>query len=284
MKRTLVCTDIRGIFEPDDSYSLTHLLAFQHLLDLVGFVITRPAGRLSSYKEIVEAFNKDKQRFGFPFPPDFKTDHKIHIGATKLAPSKGYDKPTAGSKFIIRQARLGLLHVCCWGSCNDVAQAVHDDPSIIPNLRVFLGGVGGYNYDQDPAPYEYLRDIPSLHSIWTQDAGRGLNVGPSTGIFSPKDYVDTVLKPCGKVGKLLAAYAPYTTYRGLKWGDSISILFLLTGDWDHPEAGSWGGKYKRLKGTKHYVDVEDASDYVAREKALKQWKKRLEELYGKVLE
>lgn len=270
MKRVIVCTDIRGTGEPDDSFSLAHLFCFASKVGLLGFVISRPAGNIKSYNQVAKAFEKD---IGLNLP------YRVEIGATKKAPSQGWDKPTAGSKFIAAAAASEELIVLCWGSCNDVAQAVHDNPSIVPNLKVFLGGVIGYNYQQDPAPYHYLKTKKNLVSIWTDKAGRGMNVG-GQGKYTAKGYVEKVIKPCGKLGKLLASLASHTTTKGLKWGDSQGVLFTMMDGWDNPAKRTWAGKYKQIPGTKHWEDVSNSPAYIQRTKALKQWEDRLAELYG----
>lgn len=276
MKRVIVCTDIRGQGEPDDSFSLAHVICFQHFFDLRGFIITRPAGKKKAFNEVIKAFEADKIKYGF----ELNTDFRVEIGAKDKAPARGYDKPTAGSRFIIEEARKGELIVLCWGSANDVAQAVHDRPSIIPNLRVFLGGVSGYNFEKDPAPYHYIKNIDHLCSIWTNEAGKGMNIQVEGGPkYSPKGYVEKVLKPCGKIGKLLAKLSSHTTTGGLKWGDSQGVLFTATGDWDEPSKKSWGGKYKKIRAKYQYIDVDNSPAYIERHKALLQWEARLKELY-----
>lgn len=277
--RVIVCTDIRGIGEPDDSFSLAHLLCFQEQLDLLGFVISRPAGTKKAFNEILNAFEVDKETYGF----NSNTAFVVMIGAKEEAPQCGYSKATEASRFIIEEARKDELVVLNWGSCNETAQAVHDAPEIIPNLKVFLGGVNGYNYEKDPAPYEYLRKIPELFQIWTNEAGKGMNVWTSGGPkYSPTGFVERVLKPCGKLGKYLAKLAPHTTYDGLKCGDTQGVIFTMDDGWSNPAKKTRAGKYQHIKGTNHYVDVKYGSKLIERLKILKEWEAWLTWHYGEM--
>lgn len=275
LPRLIVCTDIRGEGEPDDSFSLAHLLYFQDQFEILGFVISRPHGSKHQFKRVLKAFLKDNKKYNF----NLKTNFKIKQGAISRAPQVGYSTATQGSKFIARMAKRGDLIVLCWGSCNDVAQAVHDNPQIVKNLKVFLGGVIGYNFQQDPYPYYYLSSIKNLTSIWTDKAGRGMNAD-SKDRYSPKNFVKRVLKPRGALGKLLNQLAPFTTTRGLKWGDSQGVLFTMSNGWKDPTKLTLGGKFKKIPGTKHFEDLPNGSDYIQRRKALKQWEKRISLLYG----
>ena len=58
--------------------------------------------------------------------------------------SAGFGAPTEGSDWIVRCARRAdprPLYVLVWGGIDDLAQALHDAPDILPKLRVyFIGG------------------------------------------------------------------------------------------------------------------------------------------------
>ena len=57
-----------------------------------------------------------------------------------MAPYRGYSKSTEGSDWIIQCAKKDdprPLYILVWGLLDDVAQALHDDPSIHDKLRIY---------------------------------------------------------------------------------------------------------------------------------------------------
>jgi hypothetical protein len=182
------------------------------------------------------------------------------------------------------------LHVLCWGSVTDVAQAIHDAPAIRKKIKLYAGGTRGYNYDLDPSPTDFLRSLTRLRWIDASGAGRGLYWNH---LYSKKKYgnvgfVSKVLKPSGKLGKLyhrISKYINVNSY-GIKMGDTVSVLFLMNGSFKKPWIASWGGRYCRI-GRNRFAECPGeslggrAGGQVVdrfRLQILKDWEKRIKRL------
>jgi len=158
--RVIISTDIGGS-DPDDFQSLVHLMLYADVLDIEGLVSSPPqAGRVKHILEVLDAYEKDyvnlrKHAGNFPKPETLR--RLSRQGATEPAPKQGWNAATAGSKWIVARAKASderPLWVLVWGSVTDVAQAVHDDPSIKSKLRVH--SIGSWNTQQDRAARDYL--------------------------------------------------------------------------------------------------------------------------------
>ena len=148
-KRVLVSTDIGGT-DPDDFQSMVHLLICADAIDLEG-LISSPfgPGRKQDILSVIDHYERDFPNLktwsdAYPSP-----DHLRAItmqGETRRAPYSGVRSATEGSEWIVRSARRDdprPLHLLIWGGIEDLAQALHDAPDILPNLRVYW--IGGPN-------------------------------------------------------------------------------------------------------------------------------------------
>ena len=98
---------------------------------------------------VIEKYEKDYTNLRsysdkYPTPDELRSITKQ--GAEKRAPGKGYRESTEGSEWIIKCAHKQderPLYVLVWGLLEDVAQALHDDPSIQGKIRVYY--IGGPN-------------------------------------------------------------------------------------------------------------------------------------------
>ncbi len=151
--RVIISSDIGGS-DPDDFQSMVHLLLYANVLDIEGLVSSPPqAGRAKHILEVLDAYGKDyaslrKHDEDFPEPETLRRVTKQ--GAIESAPEKGWSDSTEGSRWIVARAKADderPLWVLVWGSITDVAQAVHDDPSIKSKLRVH--SIGSWNTQQD---------------------------------------------------------------------------------------------------------------------------------------
>jgi len=124
------------------------------------------------------------------------------------------------------------------GLSSDVAQAVHDDPSIKSKIRVH--SIASWNTRQDPASRDYLRrEHPDLWWIEGDTTFRGMYVGGrQDGEWSNRQFVDRHVKGHGEPGELFVQKKP-----DIKMGDTPSLLYLLRGDPDDPMAPHWGGAF-----------------------------------------
>ena len=147
--RVIVSTDIGGT-DFDDFQSLVHLLVNSDRIELEG-MIASPYGPARNRKQhllrIVDAYARDYPNLrtysdAYPAPEQLRAITKQ--GGSDAAGLRGWGTPTEGSDWIIRYAHRPdprPLWLLVWGGIDDLAQALHDDPTIKPALRVyFIGG------------------------------------------------------------------------------------------------------------------------------------------------
>jgi hypothetical protein len=88
-------------------------------------------------------------------------------GAVESAPFGGVGRSTEGSDWIVRSARRDdprPLWLLVWGGIDDLAQALHDAPDILPKLRVYF--IGGPNKMWSVNAYDYIEQHhPALWMI-----------------------------------------------------------------------------------------------------------------------
>jgi len=257
--RVIVSTDIGGS-DPDDFQSMVHLLVYADVLDIEGLVSSPPqAGRARHILEVIDAYEEDfgklrRQSPGYPAADALCAVTKQ--GATDPAPARGWSEATEGSQWIIQRAKADEarpLWVLVWGSITDVAQAVHDDPSIKSKIRVY--SIGSWNTGQDRAARDYLfQNHPDLWWIESDTTFRGMYVGGrQDGEWGNRTFVDQHVKGHGALGDLF-----YDKKRDIKMGDTPSLLYLLRGDVNDPTAPHWGGAFvKTDHGENYWTDNPD---------------------------
>jgi hypothetical protein len=217
----------------------------------------------------------------------------VRQGAFKgRAPGPGGS--TDGSRLIIERAhardpegRGRILWVQAWGSLTDVAQALHDDPSIVPKIRIY--SIGSANTRADEASRQALLDgmasgrWPNLwwlesgvYPFRSHDTFKGIHQGgDQTGEWHNEEYVKRNIRGRGTTHngmfKELSGdafpLASYGNQKGtiLKEGDSPAMLYLLSpvlgkvGNVDDPTVENWGGQYRhadRSRYPNYYVDLD----------------------------
>jgi len=287
--RVIVSTDVGGS-DPDDFQSMVHLLMYADVLDLEGLVSSPPqAGRAKHLHECLDAYAEDYaklKRASAKFPSPDALRHVGKQGATDPAPKQGFSESTEGSRWIVQRTKLRderPLWVLVWGSITDVAQAVHDDPSIKRKLRVY--SIGAWNTGQDRAARDYLfehhRDLWWIESDTTF---RGMYMGGrQDGDLGNRTFVEQQVKDHGALGDLF-----YRKKRDIKMGDTPSVLFLLRGNPNDPAEPSWGGSYvKTGHGPNYWHDDPDPTRRDAgrngaktvnrwREAYLRDWQRRMD--------
>ncbi|MGA4644310.1 nucleoside hydrolase-like domain-containing protein [Limisphaera sp. 4302-co] len=244
--RVVVSTDVGGT-DPDDFQSLVYLLVYLDVLDLEG-LISSPygPGRKDHLLEVIEAYERDYPRLRswserYPAPEALRALAKQ--GATEPAPYTRYRSSTEGSEWIVHCARRAdprPLHVLVWGGLEDLAQALHDAPDILPRLRVYF--IGGPNKKWSPDAYQYLvSHHPELWFIEANATYRGWFTGgnqsdPWGNDSFPRRYV----AGHGALGELFMRKLPT-----LKMGDAPSVGWLLRGNPEEPWRPGWGGRFVR---------------------------------------
>lgn len=260
--RVIISTDIGGT-DPDDNQSMVHLMMYSDMIQLEG-LISSPSFGNGSKEEILRMIDLYEQDYpalaehnkGLMTPDELRAVCKQ--GRRGLMPLCGYDKSSEGSEWIIRQARRKSsqpLWVLVWGTLEDVAQALHDAPEIASKLRVYW--IGGPNKKWGVNSYSYIAEnFPDLWMIECNASYRGFITdnkamelieeyeGVETELNKyGKGYYDYAMKGRGRMGRDFADY-----YGGVvKMGDTPSLLYMMNGDPDDPEAESWGGSFSPIK-------------------------------------
>ncbi|QEG38159.1 DUF1593 domain-containing protein [Roseimaritima ulvae] len=276
--RVIISTDIGGS-DPDDFQSMVHLLLYADVLDIEGLISSPPqAGRSKHILDVIDAYAHDYAQLknhssAYPTPDALRRVTKQ--GAIDKAPRAGWSEPTAGSRWIIARALAAdkrPLWILVWGSITDVAQAVHDEPSIKNDIRVY--SIGSWNTAQDQAAREYLfEQHADLWWIESDTTFRGMYVGgQQDGEWDNKRFVATHVKGHGALGDLF-----WQKKRDIKMGDTPSLLYLLRGNPDDPTTPHWGGAYVASDhGPRYWTDNPDrslATNKRAGAKTVSTWRK-----------
>ncbi|MBK1835497.1 DUF1593 domain-containing protein [Roseibacillus ishigakijimensis] len=246
LPRVLVSTDAGGT-DPDDIQSLAHLFVYLDKMELEG-LISSPfgPGRKAHLLEAIAAYEKDFPQLrrhspAYPSPAELRTLTKQ--GATALADGDGVGQATEGSQWIISCARRPdkrPLHVLVWGGLEDLAQALHEAPDILPKLRVYW--IGGPNKKWSVNAYNAIeQNHPALWFIEANSTYRGWFVGGEGGPWDKREFVRQHVAGHGALGQLFV-----TAKEDLKMGDTPSVAWALSPHPEDPTAASWGGQFVPL--------------------------------------
>jgi len=254
--RVIVSSDIGGT-DPDDFQSMVHLLLYADVLDIEG-LISSPFedGRKEDILDVIDHYEVDYPNLktwseAYPAPDELRAITKQ--GALDYAGPAGVDKPTEGSEWIIQCARREdprPLYVLVWGGIDDLAQALHDAPDILPKLRVYY--IGGPNKKWGPGAYQYIAsNHPELWIIESNATYRGwFTGGNQSGEQGNTSFVKNHIRGHGSLGDFFVSHL-----ESMKMGDTPSVAHLLHGDPEDPSKPSWGGQYVRAW-TRPYLQVD----------------------------
>lgn len=247
-QRVLVSTDIGGT-DPDDFQSMVHLLVYADCFDLEG-LISSPfgTGRKKDILTVIERYESDLSNLrtysaGYPSADELRAITKQ--GAFDSRGPAGVGQQTEGSRWIIQCGRRNdprPLHLLVWGGMEDLAQALHDAPDIMPKLRVFF--IGGPNKKWSVDAYNYIeRNHPGLWLIESNSTYRGWFVGGNQrGEWGNVEFVKQHIASHGALGDYFTTQLNGT----IKMGDTPSLARLIHGIPEDPAQSSWGGKYVRI--------------------------------------
>jgi hypothetical protein len=245
--RVVVSSDIGGT-DPDDFQSMVHLLLCADDLDLEG-LISSPygPGRREHILEVVERYERDFPALRarsprYPEPGALRAMAKQ--GAWESPGPAGVGRATEGSDWIVRCARRPdprPLWVLVWGGIEDLAQALHDAPDIVPRLRVYF--IGGPNKMWTVDAYAYVeRHHPMLWMIEANSTYRGwFTGGNQSGDWGNTAFVTAHVAGRGALGDYFASLLKGS----IKMGDSPSVTHVLRADSERPEVAGWGGRFVR---------------------------------------
>ncbi|MEX2641955.1 MAG: nucleoside hydrolase-like domain-containing protein, partial [Acetobacterales bacterium] len=267
--RVIISTDIGGA-DPDDMESMAHALLVADQWDIKGLVSTptKHGGRASDIHKAIDAYTKDYgnlKTWSSDYPTPDYLKGIVTQGNVNVAPSAGYSYSTAGSKAIVKAAHEAKsagepLWVLTWGALTDVAQALHDDPSIRPTLRVLYSDA--WNGEQDPNANKYVLENHVPKGLWIIDNNstfRGIYINSEGKEGNP--FQMSQVKGHGELGDYFYESRPW----GVKMGDSWTIAYLTDKANDHnPGADSWGGTYvKTGKGPNYWTDDTSKGEKIA---------------------
>jgi len=244
--RIVVSTDIGGT-DPDDFQSMVHLLVYADVLEIEG-LISSPfdMGRKEDILRVIDCYEKDYAHLKtysdrYPTPDVLRAITKQ--GETERAPYAGVRGSTEGSRWIIKCAQRDdprPLYVLVWGLIEDLAQALHDAPDILPKLRVYW--IGGPNKKWSPDAYQYIvENHPKLWIIESNATYRGwFTGGNQSGQWGNRAFVSRHIAGKGALADF------FVSKKGdIKMGDTPSVGWLLKGTPEDPSRPGWGGSYVR---------------------------------------
>jgi hypothetical protein len=247
--RVIVSTDIGGT-DPDDFQSMVHFLVYADMFDIEG-IISSPygPGRREHILQVIDRYEVDYPNLKtysdrYPTPEALRRISKQ--GAIDATPG-GFGKPTEGSEWIVRAARRNdprPLWILVWGGIDDLAQALHDAPDILPKLRVYF--IGGPNKMWSVEAYNYIEQHhPKLWMIESNATYRGwFTGGNQEGEWGNSAFVSSHIAGRGALGDYFATHLKGT----IKMGDTPSVVYLLhdAATFSDPTRPSWGGTFARV--------------------------------------
>jgi hypothetical protein len=252
-RRVLVSTDIGGT-DPDDFQSMVHFLLYADVFDVEG-LISSPygPGRRERILQVIGHYERDYAQLKthsphYPDPGALRSIAKQ--GAIDRPGPAGYSAPTEGSRWIVqcdRRSDPRPLYVLVWGGIEDLAQALHDAPDILPKLRVYF--IGGPNKMWSVDAYNYIEQHhPKLWIIEANATYRGFFVGGNqSGQWGNKAFVAAHIAGHGALGKFFDTQLEGT----IKMGDTPSVGYLLRGVPEDPTQPGWGGETARRRPDRH---------------------------------
>ncbi|MHC4165937.1 MAG: DUF1593 domain-containing protein [Planctomycetota bacterium] len=244
--RVLVSTDIGGT-DPDDFQSMVHFLVYADCFDIEGLVSSPYGpGRKDDILEVIDCYANDYANLKtysnkYPTPDALRAITKQ--GETERAPYAGVRRSTEGSRWIVECALRDdprPLHVLIWGGIEDLAQALHDAPDILPKLRVYW--IGGPNKKWGPDPFQYIATHhPRLWIIESNATYRGwFTGGNQSGQWGNRAFVSQHIAGKGALGDFFVSKKA-----DIKMGDTPSVGWVLRGTPDDPSQPGWGGRFVR---------------------------------------
>ena len=292
--RVIISTDIN--IDPDDIQSLYRLVHYSDIFDIEGMIASvgnngnKP--NPDSLRQSIRNIQVDSLRAkGYTELMDQATLlSRVKVGKSTKGPVTGGS--SEGSNHIIAQIKSAQqsgdtrpLWILVWGAMTDVAQALHDDPSISSSIRIF--SIGSVNSSGDWAARNFIFDFvrnTDKNLFWIDNSSvgdRGFSTtyigifsgGNQTGEWSAQNFVKANIRGHGQAGDLFPLAQP-----ALKEGDSPTLLYLISpkfgnvGNVDDPTSESWGGTYKRYDNAYPNYYVDCCSSQEAARQSISKWR------------
>lgn len=287
--RIFVLTDMSN--EPDDQMSLVRLLTYSNEIHIAGIAgvtstwlndtidLQTIQQVITAYGEVVDNLNANVPK-ARPYPEADELLSRISSGHPVYGLAVLEQDPSAAAKALVKEADSAKaddpLWVSVWGGANVLAEALqhvsrtrdeNDVDEFISKLRVYSIS------DQDDAGpwirlhYPRLFFIVSLHGFneytlatWSGISGEVRRLfdkgGPDTSLVT-NEWLDEHVR-IGPLG------AHYPVYPFIMEGDTPAFFPLIQnglGDINHPEWGSWGGRYMLVDRTARSLVYSDATDW-----------------------
>ena len=261
--RVIILSDIEA--EPDDTQSFVRLMLYSNVIDIKGLIATTSIWHKNevnpeSIAKVVEAYGKVqpnllKHEAGFPNAAALLSLIKKGAPVYGMA-GVGEGKDTEGSDWIITALEKDdarPLWISIWGGANTLAQALYkirhtksksETKKLIEKLRVYTIS------DQDDSGIWMRNNFPDLFYIvspgdhYASATWNGINTvvpGINNEKISNSWLAQNIQQNHGPLG---------AAYPDVAWGmegDTPSFLALIgngLNDPEHPEWGSWGGRYE----------------------------------------
>lgn len=260
--RLIVLTDIGA--EADDTESTVRLLLYSDVIDIQGLIATtsiwRPSPEPELIREVIRAYGKvhgNLIKHDPAFPAADTLQARVKAGLPEYGmKGVGSGKDSEGSEWIIRTLEQNdprPLWIAVWGGPNTLAQALYklratktpaELDRLVAKLRVYTIS------DQDDSGPWIRKNFPKLFYIVTPggDYGGSTWQGINTfipGIDNSSISNEWLAKHIQQGHGALGAAYPDVAY-GME-GDTPSWLGLIPNglnDMEHPDWGSWGGRYE----------------------------------------
>lgn len=291
----LIDTDLGG--DPDDIQSLYRLIHYSDILKVKG-IISTPCNQIQNHpwdtipqvdliRYWIRRIDPDHlRRAGYP---EIMAEEDLLKVVKAGSPEPGLPsagKSTEGSAYISSLASDYSpdrpLWVLVWGSLTSLAQALHDDPGIAPNIRIYYIGSSNTLHDSLSRNYLYIFMETVFPELWWIENGilpkgrhetfRGVyQGGDQEGEWGNKEFVNRHIRGHGSTRqgyfreKCGDVFPLATSPKGsLKEGDSPSLLFLISpvlvgiGNIDDPTVESWGGRFRQpdpVRFPNYYTDL-----------------------------
>jgi hypothetical protein len=264
--RVIILSDIEA--DPDDTQSFVRLFLYANEIDIKGIVATTSCWMQTtinpnSIEKIVDAYGKIQPNL-LKHQKDFPSAEALRSIIKEGLPKYGMTgvgdgMDSEGSDWIISELEKdddSPLWISVWGGVNTLAQSLHkikntksikDAKKLISKLRVYTIS------DQDDSGLWIRNNFPDVFYIVSpgdnyEDATwTGVNTfikGIDNTTISNEWLADNIQQNHGPLGAI---------YPDVAWGvegDTPAFLSLIPNglnESEHPNWGSWGGRYKLYK-------------------------------------
>ncbi|PQE33394.1 cellulose-binding protein [Rutstroemia sp. NJR-2017a WRK4] len=286
--KVFVLTDMSN--EPDDQMSLVRFLTYANEFDIQGIAGVTSVWKndsidTSTIKTVINAYGNVTTNLNANVPrnatypasasilPKVHSGHPVYgLAALDMTPS---DAALALVNSVDATTADHPIWLAIWGGAAVLAESLQhvSQTRNSSSLATFISKLRVYSIsDQDDAgawiraTYPSLFYIVSLHAFneytlasWTGiSSGRLFDQGGPDASLVTNDWLQQHIR-IGSLG------AHYPDIAFIMEGDTPSFLPLIQnglGDLNHPEWGSWGGRFKPLDASRRINTFTDAADYV----------------------